>query len=45
MKFEDWLTLSFLLGPKLGFRALAAYICGGALIGIGVLAGLYLLEY
>ena len=39
MKLEDWLTLSFLFGPRLGFLTALAYVCGGALVVGAILFG------
>lgn len=45
MKFEDWLTLSFLVGPRLGFLTALAYACGGALVVVAILLGLFAMMY
>lgn len=43
MKLDDFLTLSFLLGPRLSLLTVAAYYVGGALLLIGfVVAALVL---
>lgn len=42
MKFENWLTVSFLLGPRLGVLTLAAYVCGIALLASAVAVAVYM---